>query len=407
LETGGNSSTIRPGSILGGRYEVLQVVGEGGMGTVFKGRDRELDRFVALKIVRADLLGKDSSPSTAASLRRRFEIEGRAVAKLNHPHICAVYDIGHDASVDYLVLEYLEGTTLKDRLRRGALNTGQFLELAIQVADALSAAHRTGILHRDLKPGNIFITTVGAAKILDFGLAKALVETSANSDLPTASGDMTNPGIAVGTLSYMSPEQARGDPLDARSDLFSLGAVLYEMATGKLAFHGKTSALVNDAILNHVPASVTHINTDLPEGISQIINKLLEKDPELRYQSAADLEADLKRAKRGTPNDPVARASVHAKRRRVSSGLVAGAAVLVIVVIASALLLLPRRTDQESRSAAESVKLTQLTNSGHIGSAIALSPDGKYLAYIEVRGEQATRRSLCLSVRWQPEAPFR
>ena len=228
-----------------GPYEIVSLVGSGGMGEVYRARDTRLDRTVAIKIISA-------SHSSDGGRRQRFEREARAISALQHPNICTLYDVGQQDGADYLVMEYLEGETLASRLARGRLSLEQVLTYGIEISDALDAAQRRGIIHRDLKPGNIFITSHGECKVLDFGLAK-LEEDSPDSPTITQPDVLTSPGVAVGTVSYMSPEQARGEALDARTDIFSLGTVLYELATGKPAFPGKTSAIIFKAILDATP----------------------------------------------------------------------------------------------------------------------------------------------------------
>jgi serine/threonine protein kinase len=277
-----------------GPYEVQALLGLGGMGEVYRARDIRLNRTVAIKLIPQALA---SDPAR----RQRFEREARAVAALQHPNICTLHDVGHQDGTHYLVMEYLEGETLAARLRKGRLTLDLTLRYGIEIADALDTAHLRGIVHRDLKPGNIFITAHGEAKVLDFGLAKLdepdpVVDTSVET--ATDEKVLTTPGLAMGTAPYMSPEQARGEDLDARTDIFSLGAVLYEMATGKMAFPGKTTALVHKAILDETPTPPSKLVPSLPGHFDQIVAKALEKDRDLRYKSAADLNSDLNRLKR-------------------------------------------------------------------------------------------------------------
>ncbi len=364
-------------------YRVLEKLGGGGMGVVYKAEDTELGRAVALKFLPEDLARDPQA-------LERFRREARAASALNHPNICTIYEIGKQGGQPFIVMEFLDGLTLKHRIGGKSMEIGEVLSLGIEISDALDAAHSAGIVHRDIKPANLFVTKRGPTKILDFGLAKvtqpirdASNESAGQQSTVTLDEHLTSPGQAVGTIAYMSPEQVRARELDARTDLFSFGAVLYEMATGAMPFRGESSGVIVNAILERQPVSAVRLNPDVPPELERVISKCLEKERNLRYQHASDIRADLQRLKRDTDSSSA---------RVITSSALAPARyawmlwILVALLAAGVLAwIVANRRPPTAQNPLANAHFTSLTNFGGAKSDPALSPDGKFAAFISNR----------------------
>jgi Tol biopolymer transport system component/predicted Ser/Thr protein kinase len=375
---------ILPGRRLG-PYEILSSIGAGGMGEVYRARDTRLDRIVAIKVLPAHLADR-------SELRERFEREARTIASLNHPHICTLFDIGQQDGIDYLVMEYLEGETLAQRLLKGSLPLEQALQYSIEISDALDKAHRKGVTHRDLKPGNIMLTKTGT-KLLDFGLAKLKQEvTPANvqlSQLPTANDPLTAQGTIVGTLQYMAPEQLEGKEVDARTDIFAFGAMVYEMATGNRAFEGKSQASLIAAILQIEPPPMSSLQPMTPLALDRVVKKCLAKEPERRWQAASDVCDELMWITEGGPQVTLTPGAATKGLRSLGRRellLSVGALLLVAAIAGLAVWILkPSPPQPVSRLVVTLPQGEQLAGLDS-GPAVALSPDGTHLAYVARQG---------------------
>jgi Tol biopolymer transport system component len=378
--------TLSAGTRLG-PYEILAPVGAGGMGEVYKAKDTRLERTVAVKVLPQHL-------SSSPEIRQRFEREAKTISQFSHSHICALYDVGREGETEYLVMEYLEGQTLSAKLATGALPLEQTLRYAVEIADALDKAHRQGIVHRDLKPGNVMITKAGV-KLLDFGLAKAMApvaQTSGMTALPTMAGvpdqNLTQEGTILGTFQYMAPEQLEGREADGRTDIFAFGCVLYEMATGRKAFTGKSQASLISSIMKEEPAPISQVSPMTPPALERVVRKCLAKDPEDRWQSAADLGSELQWIAAGGSQTGIAAPVAPSRHRRPTWQLWVAAAALAVAGFAAGHLLKPRTEAPVLRAAIDLPPRMELDPRN---TSLALSPDGSTLAFA-AEGEDGKTR---------------
>jgi hypothetical protein len=384
---------ILPGRRLG-PYEILSAIGAGGMGEVYRARDTRLDRIVAIKVLPAHLADR-------AELRERFEREAKTIASLNHPHICTLFDTGHQDDIDFLVMEYIEGETLAQRLQKGALPIQQVMQYAIEISGALDKAHRTGITHRDLKPGNIMLTKSGT-KLLDFGLAKLAQEAvpaTPESQLPTMKSGITGEGTILGTLQYMAPEQVEAKEVDARTDIFAFGAVVYEMATGRKAFEGKTQASLIAKILEIDPPPISSLQPMTPPALDRVVKKCLAKEPEKRWQAASDVCDELQWIAEGGSQTGMTAPVAASRKSLLGDARLAWvhAAVFFLAVLALGYFVYSRPAPQQAHAVRFALFLPEnwsLAGTGAVTTGatapVIISPDGQQIAFVAVNAEGKT-----------------